>query len=66
MIPLHLARIRGGMANPPLRCAILFVQKHADEKKKKRRNGDHSCPSDGEKEEELMGVESDGAIRTTH
>ena len=34
MIPLHLARIRGGMANPPLRCAILFVQNHADEKKR--------------------------------
>ena len=27
----------------------------------------HSCSSDGEKEEELMGgVESDAAIRTTH
>ena len=25
-----------------------------------------SCSSDGEKEEELMGVESDAAIRTTH
>ena len=65
MIPLHLARIRRGRANPPLRWAIVFVQKHAD-KRKKSRNGDHSCPSDGEKEEELMGVESDAAIRTTH
>ena len=65
MIPLHLARIRGGMANPPLRFAILFVQKHAD-RRKKTRNGDHSCSSDREKEERLMGVESDAAFRTTH
>ena len=36
------------------------------QKKKKTRNGDDSCPSNGEKEEELMGVESDAAIRTTH
>ena len=36
------------------------------QKKTKTRNGDHSCSSDGEKEEELMGVESDAAIRTPH
>ena len=33
---------------------------------KKPRNGDDSSSSDGEKEEEIMGVESDAAIRTTH
>ena len=32
MIPLHLAWIRGGMAKPPLRCAML-VQEHAYRKK---------------------------------
>ena len=65
MIPLHLALIRGGMAKRPLRCAILVVQKHAD--RRKARNGDDdSCSSDGENEEELMDVESDAAIRTTH
>ena len=36
------------------------------QKKRKPRNGDHSCSSDGEKEEELMSVESDAAVRTTH
>ena len=58
MIPLYLARIRGGMVKQPLRCAILFVQKHADRRKE--------SSSDGEKEEELMDVESDAAVRTTH
>ena len=48
MIPLHLALISGGMVKPPLRYAILFVQKP--------RNGDNSYSSDGKKEEELMGV----------
>ena len=32
MIPLHLARISGGMVKPPLRCAML-VQEHADRRK---------------------------------
>ena len=53
------------MAKPPLRCAILFVQKHAD-RRKARSGDDDSCSSDGENDEELMGVESDVAIRATH
>ena len=44
MIPLHLARIRGGMANPPLRCAVLVVQKHADRKKRNLANVNKVLP----------------------
>ena len=30
MVPLHLAWIREGMAKPPIRCSIFFVQEHAN------------------------------------
>ena len=53
------------MAKPPLRGAMLYVQEHADTEEKEPRNGDDSCSSDGVKEEELMVVKSDAAIRTT-
>ena len=65
MIPLHLARIRGAWQIHHFGVRYYLFRSTRTEEKKPR-NGDHSCSSDGEKEEENMGVESDAAIRTTH
>ena len=57
---------KGGHGKPTTSVCDTLRSEARGRKEKKRRNGDHSCSSDGEKEEGLMGVESDAAIRTTH
>ena len=63
--PAPCADKEGHGKSTTLVCDSLCLEARG-QKKKKTRNGDHSCSSDGEKEEKLMGVESDAAIRTTH
>ena len=66
MIPLAPCADKGGYCKSTTSvCDTLCSEAHAD-RRKKARNGDHSCSSDGEKEEELMDMRSDAAIRTTH
>ena len=55
MIPLHLARIRGGIAKPHFAVRCFSFRSTRTEEKEPRHGGDCRS-SDGEKEEELMGV----------
>ena len=65
MIPLHLARIRGGLAKEPFRCAMLFVQEHADIIKGTSQRWWFLILRRG-KGRGSMGLGSDAAIRTIH
>ena len=63
MIPLDPARKEGHQIyHFGVRCSF----RSTPAEKNKPRNGDDSCFSDGEKGEELIGVDSNAAIRAAH